>query len=63
MEDYERIKPTLYPENPLNPERMRRYAQLLDERAQLEETLQQMQQKLDEQTLINEAEKEAVEPA
>ncbi len=31
MEDYERIKPTLYPENPLNPERMRRYAQLQKE--------------------------------
>ena len=37
--------------------------QLLDERAQLEETIQQMQQKLDEQNMINEAEKEANEPA
>ena len=36
---------------------------LLDERAQLEETIRQMQQKLDEQNMINEAEKEANEPA
>ena len=36
---------------------------LLDERAQLEETIQLMQQKLDEQNMINEAEKESEELA
>ena len=36
---------------------------LLEERAQLEDTIRLMQTKLDEQNLINEAEKESVEPA
>ena len=36
---------------------------LLDERAQMEDTIRQMQQKLEEQNLINEAEQEAGAPA
>lgn len=34
---------------------------LLEERAQMEETIQLMQRKLDEQNMINEAEKESEE--